>query len=470
MPRPLLVLLCVAAVEAISWAVLLPPLQGPDEMAHVGYTQRMVEGRVLPWRPAGGLGPERVSTEARIALGWGGVEALRGNPAARPPGSDVVVAEWARRGAGLSRAQRADGTSTTAMANPPLYYVYDAVPYVAASGAGFFDRVMLMRLFNVPLLLATIGLCWLLLGELFPGRPWARTVGVGAVTMQPQVVQQAAVVNPDMLLAAVWSGFLYLAVVTLRRGASTARVGGLVALAAASCLTHARGVSIVAPLGLVLAIAVWRSWRPTWSRGRWAAGAAAVCVAGAPVVYLALRYATGGRLTVSSAREFLSYLWQFYLPALPGMRPPPGPSWGVRDVAVDRLWSGFAQFEVSFPPGVLDAIAWLTLVLALLAVARLFTRWRTVDRGVVAVLFVAVSAYVLQMHLAGFRSVFGGSPDPILTGRYLLPLAGVGAAGLAAAVSWLPRRAAVVAGGVVLALLALVQVGASGLMLERFYA
>jgi hypothetical protein len=74
------------------------------------------------------------------------------------------------------------------------------------------------------------------------------------------------------------------------------------------------------------------------------------------------------------------------------------------------------------------------------------------------------------MHVAGFRSVFAGSLDPVITGRYLLPLMAVYGAALVLALSWLPRPAARVAGCAVLGVLVVVQVCATGLVLERFYA
>jgi hypothetical protein len=468
-PRPLLALLAVAAIQAVAWAILVPPLQGPDEIEHVGYTQKLVEDRTIPWRPSGG-GVARVSTEARVALAWGGVEALQGNPPARPPGSQVAVREWEQHNANYGRAQRRDGGTTSAMTNPPLYYLYEAVPYVAFVATGFFDRALAMRLWDLPLLLAFIALTWLLVGELFAGRRWSQMLATGVVVVQPQVVQEGAVVGPDILLAAIWTGFLYLAVVALRRGPTRGRIVGLVGLAALSCLTHARGVSIVAPLALVLALLWWRATRPAWGRSQWVALAAGGTVAAAAIGYAMLRYTTGGNVSVTSGRQFASYLWQFYLPSLPGMHAPPGPPWDVRDVFVDRLWSGMLQFEIGFKPGILDALAWISLAVAALAVARLIARRRSVSWDVVAVIAVAGVAYMLQLHLSGFKSVFGGSPDPVLTGRYLITLMAVFGAALVLAVSWLPRRAAHVVGGGVLAALGVLELAVFGLVLERFYA
>jgi hypothetical protein len=82
---------------------------------------------------------------------------------------------------------------------------------------------------------------------------------------------------------------------------------------------------------------------------------------------------------------------------------------------------------------------------------------------------VAVIGYLLLLHAAAFRSLLQG-PDPVITGRYLLPLMPLYGAGIALAVSWLPRRAAVSAAVVTLAGLTVLQVGALALVFTRFYA
>jgi hypothetical protein len=89
---------------------------------------------------------------------------------------------------------------------------------------------------------------------------------------------------------------------------------------------------------------------------------------------------------------------------------------------------------------------------------------------VVVVLVVAAAAYVLDMHVAAYRSLAAGTSDPVITGRYLLPLLSLYGVGLALAVSWLPRRLAAGVGGVLLAGLCLWQIGSLGILVERFYA
>src|SRR4051812_27381020 len=72
----LLALLLAATVEALAWMVVLPPLQGPDEIGHFAYTERIVETGSIPWYRANPTKPGRAtSTETYAAALYGGIVA-----------------------------------------------------------------------------------------------------------------------------------------------------------------------------------------------------------------------------------------------------------------------------------------------------------------------------------------------------------------------------------------------------------
>ena len=470
----LLALLVVAAVEALAWIIVLPPLEGPDEISHFAYTQRMVETRSIPWYPTGAPSSpgHSTSTETNAAAIYGGVLAESRNPFARPPGSELSVELWDRQPTRTNRANRADGGFASAMGSPPLYYLYAALPYLATYPLDFFDREFAMRLANIPLLLAIVALTWAIAGMLLPRRS-LQVLATAAVALNPQLTHLAAVVNPDVFLATQWAAFFYLAILVLTRGATRGRVAGIAALCVASCLTHGRGIAIVVPAAFVLTVAWWRWRRP--SRRTAVAFLAATGVAALAAAYAALRYATLGPPTATSVRQFASYLWQFYLPKLSFMAPSFRPDWTARDAFIDRFYGTFAQLEVYFAPGVMTLLARLTVAAIVLALVGLGVRLRSVRARstalwVLAVFVVGGLAYLMDMHVAAYRSLAAGDGDPVVTGRYLLPLITIYGLGVALAVSWLPRRLAGVAGGVVLGGLALLQLSAMGILVERFYA
>jgi hypothetical protein len=454
--------------------ILLPPWIGPDEALHFAYTQRMVENRSIPWFPHGDprdpRRPSAYSTELSTAMAWGGTLSLRLNLQDRPPGSPVSEALWRRADEGLSDADRGDGGFTSSMSNPPLYYIYAAIPYAVTSPLSIFDREFAMRAFNLPLLLTAVWLVWLIAGELLGPLGWPRVLATAAVALNPQLVQISAVVDPDILLAVEWIGFLYLAIRAIRHGPSRGLLGGMAALSLASCFTHGRGVAILVPAAFVAGALIWRYRRP--GRRVVIASGAVLAVVGAIAVYAALRYATSGHLDSHTVRQFASYLWQFYLPRLGFMAPAPGPDYGVRQVFIDRFFGTYGGLDVFFTAGALTLVKWVVIATIVSAFVGLHSLRDACRRwwDVVALFVVAGVAYLLDMHFAAFRALLAGSNDPVLTGRYLLPFMPVYGLAVALAVVWLPRRVAPVVAGAVTGGLCLLSIGAIGFAVARYYA
>src|SRR5688500_18414190 len=128
-PRELAVLLEVAGTLGVAWAVVLPPLQGPDEFTHVNYVQLLAEAGRGPYPDhRGGF---TVSTEVGLAQDTLGLRNTIGNPNARPAWSDLERRNWDREQKRLKGPQRTDGTGPSPLArNPQLYYAYETVPYL----------------------------------------------------------------------------------------------------------------------------------------------------------------------------------------------------------------------------------------------------------------------------------------------------------------------------------------------------
>jgi 4-amino-4-deoxy-L-arabinose transferase-like glycosyltransferase len=476
----LLAILAVVLVEGLAWTVMVPALQGADEGAHVSYVQEIADDGEIPWRfsDVGLLEreyPPSVSTEQWTAWLYAGLEPLRGNQAARPLWTPVDEAIWRAEADKLGPKDKQNAIGSSAWRNPPLYYLAAAVPYKLAGGS-FFDRVFGVRLLNVALLVAIVALTWLLAGELFGRRRSLQAVAAGAVALHPVLLDVSTRVTPDALLAALAASVLYLMALVVRRGPS-ARLLALLAVAlVAAGLTQARAIGLLAPAVFAVALAWWRHRqvgadgagvpRPRRT-GRdlllWAGVLAAMLVA---VAF----YATGfqpGELV-----GFWSYLWQFYLPALPGMSTPIGPEWGAEQVYLDRFFATFVQFEVGLPGAWRDVIragVWVGLALLVAAALRHRSALRE-RRDLVAVLLAALALSVLALHAAAFRELLENPTDPIITGRYLLMLVPLFGLGVAAATTALPGRARALGTGALLAGLVLLQLSAFGEVAARFYA
>jgi hypothetical protein len=476
-PPALAILLATGALLAIAWALVLPPLQGPDESAHITAVTRLVEeGRLT----GGGAGLPR---ELLVLAREGNLGPLVGNIAARPAwtAADRRRAEAALAKLGDRRAQlvqTSTGPPTQGSAhNPPLYTAYQAIPYTVLRGGSLLDRLALMRLWNIPLLLITIAACWLLAAEALPGVALAPLIGGGLAALQPELLFLTGVVNPDSALVALTSVFCLLGVRILRRGITRGRAAGLIAVTLAAMLTHFRGSALIPCAALALLLALpWRSYAPERRRRVVAAIVAATAIVIA--VGVAFAHATGATLSGTSLhssqgfspRQFASYVWQFYLPRLPFMNAPLGGDYGIRQVGIDTAWGTFASLEVQLPQWVFDAIEAVIVAVAASAVTRAVRRGTTGAGVRTAVLLAAVAvATMAVLHVAAYQLLLVAPSDPVIVGRQLLVLIGPFGVLLAYAVTWLGRLERPVVALLFGALVAL-DLAALGLTYTRFYA
>lgn len=474
---PLVLLCAVALVVGLAWALATGPLNGPDESAHVAYVQHLAETGDGPHRDRG---RRSYSSQLDGLLTEGMFRSMVGHSEGRPAWSALGTLNE-RLGA-LPKSARADGDGPNPLAqNPPLYYAYEAIAYRLMPSANPLDRLFSLRLANVVLFVLTVLLTWLLAAEFFTVI-WPRVLMSGLVALQPKLGFLAGVVNADTLLTTVSTAFLLVAVRLVRRGPSPARLVTLGLITAAGPLTHGRGFFLLPAALLTLFVGLWPlRTQVRRSLGLLVAGGTTIMV-GISIAFLWTRSHTGsgafgGELSQAatqtfSIRQFLSYVWQFYLDRLSFMEPMLGPPYGYRQLYIETFFGSFGSLEVNYPLWVYDLLQLVAAVgLAALAAAVLL-RWDVVRRNirVVAVLVATFLSLVGLLHLAAYRDLQGNPHDPLITGRYLLP--GIGLYALAATwtVHTLGRRLAPWLAAVLLAGSLLLTLAGVGLTAWRFGA
>jgi hypothetical protein len=483
-PAALLLILAVGTLQSLAWDVAVPAFQGPDEVGHYSYIQHVAQTGEQP-----ALSSASPAREVRGALTLLDLEPLIGNATARPAWSPLDLSLWhaAERGQPVARVAYSGNASSTQIVrniarNPPLYYAVMAVPYRMLSWLPLLKRLFVLRLFNALCYLATIALTWLLAGELFGGARWKQTLAAGAVALEPKLAFMSAVINADSLLIALESGFLLAAVRLVRRGPSARRVLVASALAAAASLTQGRGL-VTIPVLAVAIIAAWVRFRPP-ARVAVSGAAAAGGTLGAGLLVYRLAPRSGGRRAlyggtvaeVSSGpfnvRQFLSSIYQFYFPRLPGMHPRLGPAYGYRQVFIETFYGTFASLEVVFPQRASDVLQALSAIGLVGLGAACVVNWRRLLRAWPTVL-VMLSLFVVTMallHYTSYRALLApGRTDPLITGRYLLPMISLFGVAIAFTVGSLPRRLGPFVGAAVLSLGVLLSLGGLGLTMARFY-
>jgi len=459
-------LVFVALAQGAVWAVVTPPLNGPDEEAHAAYAQYLAEtGK----RPSLGTGTGSLSPDLASLLGGLGTASLVGNPTGR--------IEWpASSAVNKALSQLPPGSSSTgsgpnaAASYPPLYYGVVAIAYRLTPGGKISDRLLAMRLVGVLLFGLTVALVWMLAAVVLAGL-WPRVVAAGLVALQPKLAFTAGVINPDILIATIGTAFILAAALIVCRGLNTKRVIAILALTVAAAATHPRGYFLVLPLAFVAWYSARRALASRDKRG-WAAAVnvLGILTVGALLAAVAVLIGRWGNSTpTSDIREFVSYIWNFYLPR-PDFFTQLGPDYGYQQVFIQTFFSGFGQIDVLPSAGFVNLVQDGAMIALIALYSTVVARWPTVRANwpIVVTLLTVLVSMLLLLHLVSYRDLQNNG-DPIITGRYLFPAVGI--YGLAAAwvMSSLPRRAGPVVGACVLSSSAILALSGIGLTALRFY-
>jgi 4-amino-4-deoxy-L-arabinose transferase-like glycosyltransferase len=479
-PRPLALLLAVAALQSLAWDVALPAFQGPDEDTHFAYVQHLAETGEVPSATTGGSAYSSEEEEALVTLN---LLPLIGDPNSRPAWSEADLKAWHAVERTINSAGRANGAGPNPIAkNPPLYYAAMSIPYRLFLWLPLLKRLFVMRLFNALCYLATIAMTWLLAGELFGSVRWKQLLAAATVALEPQLSFMSAVINADNLLIALCTAVLLASVRLVTRGPSMARVLTASALTAAAILTHGRGLVTLPVLAVALLVA-WVKFRPSTADALRRAAAAAATVGVAFLAYVAFGRGGGslygGQITELNSktsfnlRQFASSIYEFYFPRLLSMQPRLGPAYGYKQVFIDTFYGSFGWLEVKFTERIYDVLQLLSALGLVGLYTAVVARWRRlwVAWPVVAVMLTLLATNLLFLHYVSYRALLSDNgADPLIVGRYLLPMVSLFGLAIAFTLGSLPRRLGPPMAALVLALGVLLSLGGIGITVVRFYA
>jgi Predicted membrane protein (DUF2142) len=477
----------VAATNAIAWSLLTPPLQVPDEQAHIYYVQQLAETGKVP-NPEG---DESISPQNQTLRGYSHLDDINVGYLGRPAwtssegktAKDLIASETPVGGGG----------SVGVGLYPPLYYATLAVPYLATKAAGghLLEQLVLMRILSALYAGITVLLVFMFLRELLPRAPWAWVAGGLACGLQPLFAFESGGVSPDSLLALFSAATFYLVARAFRRGLTVplgVTIGAMVMLATLSKLAALGLIPGLIVAGLLL---VWRAG-PERRREAVKALVAAALTFGVPMgIYLVFSqtvwdrpfFAGAGTAGVSSGNAsgalagvtpsfsgYLTYTWQLLLPRLSFMK-----DW-LPGFLPNEVWfhgwiGRFGWGGITFDPYVYTwALRASGVVVALLVVSmarkyralwrhlREFAAYLAIGLGLIAFYGYVGYHYYLD---TGFT---------FEQARYLFPLLALYGGLIAVAVSGLGRRLGAAAGATLVVFAFAHDIAALMLTVGRFYA
>ncbi len=438
----------VAWLSATSWAFITPPFEVPDEPSHYAYVRQLAQTGTLPTSSSNDY-----SQEENLALELLRSRAIRFDPDERAIFSPAQQATLDQSLQALNRSSGGEGSPAAGVATsePPLYYALESIPYRLGSGGTLLDRLQLMRLLSALMAGFTALFTFLFLREALPAARWAWVVGGLGVALSPLFGFMSGAVNPDAMLFAVSAALFYCIARAFRRGLtyrSATATGLVIAVGFATKLSFIG----LAPGAYVALAAV--AIREARHRGRSALlpGVSAALIGCMPLLLLLAVSPLSGNTAFASAGSAIAnlsgslldranYVWQLYLPRLPGtVNDFPG-IFPARQIWFDHYVGQLGWIDTFFP-------GWVYTVALIPAglIAALCTRELVARRAALRRRAPELTAYALMtlgaMVLVGAASYgeFPKQTDTYGQARYLLPMLPLLGAVLALAARGAGRR------------------------------
>jgi 4-amino-4-deoxy-L-arabinose transferase-like glycosyltransferase len=433
LPREAWICALVACLNAVCWSFVTPPFQVPDEPDHFAYVQQLANAHHLPNR-----GANRYSAAEEVALAD-----LHASKVRHRPGSGKTIGSQAEQRRLEGDLRRIEGTAAPgeesaglAASEPPLYYALQAIPYKLGSAGSLLDSLALVRLASSLFAGITALFAFLFLREALPRLPWAWVVGGLAVALFPLLGFMSGAVTPESMLYAVAAVLFYLLARAFRRSLTAYLAAAIGITVAVGLLTKLNFVGLLPGTGIaIMLLAVRVAHKSVADALR--AFCIAIGLALSPLLLFAIanllsnRAIFGGVVadatnkTASHGSIFteLSYIWQLYLPPLPGMH---GDFVGL--FISRRVWFNgwvglYGWLDTTFPGWVYE--------LALLpagVVVMLGARELLISRSAVRARVAELTSYMLMaLGLMALVGADGYLEFPLEVGnyaqpRYLMPL------------------------------------------------
>ncbi|HXN39981.1 MAG TPA: DUF2142 domain-containing protein [Solirubrobacteraceae bacterium] len=437
----------VAFLNATCWSIVTPPFQVPDEPDHVAYVQELAETGRLPTEQA----RAEFSTQEIYALNDLRQGLVRFKPQF-PSISSLSEQRKLEHDLALPLPRGELVNAGLAAGEPPLYYALQAIPYAAGSAGNLLDQLQLMRLLSALLGGLTALFIFLFVAEALPAMRWAAVAGALSVAVMPLLGFISGGINPESMLVTVSAALFYVLARAFRRGFTPRLAAAIGLVAGIGILTKLNFVGLIPGVLLGLGLLTLRAARVSRRQALGCLAIALSIIGASILLFVAINLAAGlpalggvsggaGSSAKASILHELSYIWQFYLPALPGMR-----HYFPGIVTTRQLWfNGFVGLygwvDTVFPGWVYDlalAPAAMLAILCLRALAR--SRAQLRDRAGELVVYTTIAAGLMALvGLDSYISEAAGA-GPYWEPRYFLPLVPLLAVGLALAARGAGRR------------------------------
>jgi 4-amino-4-deoxy-L-arabinose transferase-like glycosyltransferase len=469
----------LAFVNAACWSLILPPFQALDEPDHFAYVQQLAENGRLP-----SSAQSEYSPEEQVALRDLHQGQVRFRPAGHPIFS-VAERELLEHDLVGEPSRHGPGGAGVAASEPPLYYAVETIPYGLAAGGTILDQLELMRLLSALMGAATALLVFMFVREALPSASWAWTVGGLGAALTPLFGFSTSTVNPDALLFVVSAALFYCLARGFRRGLSQRLALAIGAIAAIGFLTKLNFLGLAPGVLLGLVLLTRREARLAGRSLYLRRLAPAIAIAVSPgavyglvnvlsnhhtfgIVSTGAQGSTGARRSLGAE---LSYIWQFYLPRLPGMRDDFGEIFTTRQLWFRDAVGLYGWGDTTFPSWVYNlALIPAALLAALCARSLVLARAALRGRRAELATYALMSVGLLVLVGAASYLLFPRSVGEFSDARYLVPMLALWGAVLALAARGAGRRWGPAAGATIVVLMIVHDLFAQLQVVARYFS
>lgn len=452
--RDLLLLFLIALGVRSIWAIVNPPWQAPDEPDHFIYIAHIVEQREIPHPPFSNypLYPQEMATSWDLTL-FGRISSLGVSVDHELPYLPISYDYDAARNYQAPDVERRSYSGARATVYPPLYYLYDAIPYALFKATPILSRLFAVRFGSAILGAASCAFGYLLAYEVRRTRRWGWALGL-CMALLPMYAFTTATANNDVAMNLCATALIWLTVRLYRRAEFSPRLGlALGVTSGLALLAKPTVFPIVAVAGIAILVKLIPALRGSWQSARTKLLALGAYVAGAIAVYgpwalFRLHYYGDAGLGAIPLQPLIRSLTggtavaAASLPPAAGAAPPPLSAsslaaitlwrylhieWGrgrsyFRALLIRDFWGNFGWLDAPMPDRVFTPIIVVYLIGGVGVLTQLVLQPKR--RGALLLLlgFVAAQALFLFIGADYYLGYVHTGKELGLQGRYFFPI------------------------------------------------
>lgn len=409
-------------LKELFFIAIIPFLRGPDELAHYATTQYRSEPSELKW----GFISDYDENGKKIRDKYFSEEIQKTYELIGAAGTAAIFSENSYDGRGESEIDKNQWSHIfekyppKVTDYPPLYHDYStSILEKVFINYDIFIRIFFIRSFSIVLGLMVVLFSYLIADKMSFSKKESLLVAA-IVSFQPMLSATAAIINPDMMLIAAFTIFIYGAVSGLRDGINWKNALIIILSAIAGVLTKGPGLTLVILCYPLLAYLIYKKIHINKSKfAKYFAIfsllilLAAFLVTPKPYLQTITRFGESSHFD-SKAESLYKYLEKFTF------RKDRFMFTGV------SYWGNFGSLEAELPDKVIESIWWIegisALGIILLLLYKKVNREYLPEKKYIIFLILTISVLQLAIRFYDWR-VFDLNGKALIStpGRYFLP-------------------------------------------------